>query len=146
MVSVENEGLGGRQESVYAGITTTLSAAITSATSTAVELTNASSLDVNLGDYFLIDDEIVRVSAYNGTSANPFTVFRGVMGTKRTTHINGSVAKKIYPTPVELRRYSIIRASGHTFEYVGFGPGNYSTALPERQDRKLSDQEEFLAQ
>ena len=48
--------------------------------------------------------------------------------------------------PVELRRHSIIRASGHTFEYVGFGPGNYSTAFPDKQDRQLSFEEELLAQ
>ena len=47
--------------------------------------------------------------------------------------------------PIEFRRNSIIRASGHTFEYLGFGPGNYSTAFPDRQDRQLSDQEELLA-
>ena len=28
---------------------------------------------------------------------------------------------------VELRRPSIARAGNHTFEYLGFGPGNYST-------------------
>ncbi|MAH09389.1 MAG: hypothetical protein CL961_06935, partial [Euryarchaeota archaeon] len=31
---------------------------------------------------------------------------------------------------VELRRPSIARAGNHTFEYLGFGPGNYSTGLP----------------
>ena len=34
---------------------------------------------------------------------------------------------------VELRRPSIARAGNHTFEYLGFGPGNYSTGLPARQ-------------
>ena len=33
---------------------------------------------------------------------------------------------------VELRRPSIARAGNHTFEYLGFGPGNYSTGLPAR--------------
>ena len=49
--------------------------------------------------------------------------------------------RKISPIPVELRRPSIIRASGHTFEYLGFGPGNYSTALPQRQDRVRAEKE-----
>ena len=31
-------------------------------------------------------------------------------------------------------------------EYVGFGPGNYSTAFPDKQDRQISAQEELLAQ
>jgi hypothetical protein len=39
-----------------------------------------------------------------------------------------------------------MRASGHTFEYVGYGPGNYSTAFPDKQDRQISPQEELLAQ
>ena len=40
----------------------------------------------------------------------------------------------------------MIRASGHTFEYVGYGPGNYSTALPQTQDRVLDDKQQLLAQ
>ena len=39
---------------------------------------------------------------------------------------------------------SIIRASGHTFEYVGFGPVNYSTAFPDKQDRAISAEEELI--
>jgi hypothetical protein len=53
--------------------------------------------------------------------------------------------RKINIIPIEFRRNSIIRASGHTFEYVGFGPGNYSTAFPERQDRVLSYNEDKLS-
>ena len=44
----------------------------------------------------------------------------------------------IQPILCELRRYSILRASGHTFEYLGFGPGNYSTAFPSTQVEVLS--------
>ena len=29
--------------------------------------------------------------------------------------------KRSNPLPIELRRPSILRASGHTFEYVGYG-------------------------
>jgi hypothetical protein len=47
---------------------------------------------------------------------------------------------------VELRRYSILRASGHTFEYLGFGPGNYSTAFPSTQVEVLSPQQVRLSQ
>ena len=63
-----------------------------------------------------------------------------------TTHLTGSVVTKLKPIPIGLRRNSIIRASGHTFEYVGFGPGNYSTALPEKQDRVLTPAESFRSQ
>ncbi len=47
---------------------------------------------------------------------------------------------------VELRRPSIARAGNHTFEYLGFGPGNYSTGLPARQEIVLSAEEDFYAQ
>ena len=47
---------------------------------------------------------------------------------------------------VELRRPSIARAGNHTFEYLGFGPGNYSTGLPARQEIVLEPEEDFYAQ
>lgn len=49
-------------------------------------------------------------------------------------------------TDTELRRPSILRSGNHTFEYVGFGPGNYSTGLPSVQNRVLTDAETLLAQ
>ena len=74
------------------------------------------------------------------------TVFRAVLGTRAAAHVVKSVVRKIKPIPIELRRQSINRATGHTFEYLGFGPGNYSTSLPERQDRNLSEAEELIGQ
>ena len=47
---------------------------------------------------------------------------------------------------VEKRRASVLRASGHTFEYLGYGPGNYSTAFPEKQNKILTREAKFLAQ
>jgi len=47
---------------------------------------------------------------------------------------------------VELRRPSIARAGNHTFEYLGFGPGNYSTGLPARQEVILTVEQDFYAQ
>ena len=61
-------------------------------------------------------------------------------------HTLNSSIKRVRIEPIELRRHSIIRASGHTFEYVGFGPGNYSTAFPDKQDRAISVDEELLSQ
>ena len=46
----------------------------------------------------------------------------------------------------ELRRPSIARSGNHTFEYLGFGPGNYSTGFPIRQEVVLSDKQDFYAQ
>ena len=145
--TLENESLNGRMVPQYAGITTTLASGISDATATTISLTNVGDLGLRLGDYLTIDDEIVRVkTAPANPATNPITVFRAVLGTRATTHDNGSVVRRIKPFPVELRRHSINRASGHTFEYVGFGPGNYSTALPDRQDRSRTNAEELLSQ
>ena len=120
--TIENESLNGRMQSRYAGITTTLSAAISDAVTTSVSLTNVGDLGVRIGDYLMIDDEIVRVKGSIANPAtNPLTVFRAVLGTRATTHVNGTVVRRIKPYPIELRRHSINRASGHTWEYVGYG-------------------------
>jgi len=143
-VSLGDENIAGRLEPQYAGITTTLSSAINTATVDNFNIQDITSLDLNIGDYLLIDSEIMRIKTT--VTGNPVFVFRGIYGTNASTHDNGSVVRRIKLRPIELRRHSIIRASGHTFEYVGFGPGNYSTAFPDRQDRVLSDQEEILSQ
>ena len=133
----------GRLTTQYAGITTTTSAGITT-TDTSISILNITQLGLKIGDYLKIDNEILRIrSTVNG---NPISVFRGLLGTRSDLHSSGSVVKKIYPYPIELRRHSILRASGHTFEYVGFGPGNYSSAFPDRQDRQITEQEELLSQ
>jgi hypothetical protein len=69
-----------------------------------------------------------------------------MMGTRPTSHLDESVIKKVSVSPVEFRRNSIIRASGHTFEYLGYGPGNYSTSLPVKQKKQLSVDEQLTAQ
>ena len=131
----------------YAGITTTLSVLIPDAIDDEINLTNIANLDINIGDYLMINDEIVRVKTnVPSTPGNPIEVFRGVLGSRAVNHAINSVVRRIRVEPVELRRHSINRASGHTFEYVGFGPGNYSTALPDKHDRSISAQEELLAQ
>ncbi len=61
-------------------------------------------------------------------------------------HSDTALVRKIRPLPIEFRRPSILRASGHTFEYLGYGPGNYSTGLPQVQTRTLTEREEFLSQ
>jgi hypothetical protein len=45
-----------------------------------------------------------------------------------------------------LYRPSILRASSHTWEYVGLGSGNYSTGFPNLQTRVLKNYEQFIAQ
>ena len=99
------------------------------------------------GSYIQYKNEIMRIKRYT-TGANPEAkVIRGVLGTKRESTVeNGELVKKIKLLPVEFRRPSILRASGHTFEYLGYGPGNYSTGLPQVQYRTLTEREEFLSQ
>ena len=100
------------------------------------------------GSYIQVDDEIMRIASptLTGGGSDNVTVIRGALGTLVQTHDANSLIKKIKPLPVEFRRPSILRASGHTFEYLGYGPGNYSTALPQVQDRTLTEREEFLSQ
>ena len=145
--TIENESLNGRMAPQYAGITTTLASGIANAVTDNVSLTGVANLGLKIGDYLSIDDEIVRIkTAPANPASNPIEVFRSVLGTRAVPHDNGSVVRRIKPFPAELRRHSINRASGHTFEYVGFGPGNYSTALPDRQDRSINATEELLSQ
>jgi hypothetical protein len=145
-ITRENENISGRMNYTYAGITTTLSASVLNPTATQISITNLTNLDINIGDYLSLDGEIVRVRTTVNPTDTSLTVFRGVLGTKSSPHTLGTVVRKIRVLPVELRRHSISRASGHTFEYVGFGPGNYSTAFPDKQDRQISSEEELLAQ
>ncbi len=143
------ENISGRMVSNYAGITTTLRTGIDTEIIESISITGIDKLDIRIGDYLQIDEELVRVKTTVPNSIGPtdtINVFRGVLGTRATRHLIGSVVRRVYVNPVELRRHSIIRASGHTFEYVGFGPGNYSTALPDKQTRQISAQEELLAQ
>jgi hypothetical protein len=142
-ITVENEETAGRLSPRYGNLTTTLAAAIDDIEDE-IFINNFDGLDFKLGDYLLIDYEIMRVAA--DVSTNPIKVFRGLLGTTKRPHIINSYIERIQVFPIEFRRNSVIRASGHTFEYVGYGPGNYSTTLPERQNRVLSKSEETLSQ
>ena len=142
-VTRENENISGRLVTEYAGITTTISADVTSSTANTISINNASDLGFQIGDYLRLGDELLRVS--RAVDSNTVYVLRGILGSDSTSHALGSVVKRIDIQPVELRRNSIIRASGHTFEYLGYGPGNYSTAFPSKQDRALTDQELLLS-
>ena len=81
----------------------------------------------------------------NAIQAQPGSASAGSEG--RLIPISGDSQ---YPTEgklyVELRRPSIARSGNHTFEYLGFGPGNYSTGFPARQEVVLTDVQDFYAQ
>ena len=149
--TIEDESINGRMTPIDGALNhihTNLSTAMTK-TTTEMRVTagEQDEIGLHMGDYFMIDDEIVRIKT---TPANPITnplyVFRSCLGTKAAAHDVEAVVRRIKPLPVELRRHSINRVAGHTFEYVGFGPGNYSTAKPEKQDRQISDSEELISQ
>jgi hypothetical protein len=126
------------------GITTTSTTVAVSSPIGAVAITKR----FPLGSYIQIDEEIMRVasSTLSGGGGNEITVIRGALSTKQTSHDSGSLIRKIKPISIEFRRPSIVRASGHTFEYLGYGPGNYSTGLPQVQTITLTEREEFLVQ
>ena len=133
-------GLKGKNRaiSIYGGTTTNLTSGLTT-TTTSLSVYNHDKL--RRGDYLQIENEIVRITSNATTS-----IARGALGTNATSHPRFAAAVKIKVLPVEARRHSTIRASGHTFEYIGFGPGNYSTSLPQTQTRVLNDDEQLLAQ
>jgi len=128
----------------YAGITTQISSQLTEqSTSNVLIIPNAQFIGLKIGDYIKVNNEIFKIRT--DITSNNVSVFRSQLGTEKQTHPINSVVRKIKVIPIELRRNSSIRASAHTLEYVGFGPGNYSTSFPERQDRKLTNSEKNLA-
>ena len=130
--------LAGRISYIYAGISTTISVAL-SASDTSITL--ASIGGFSKGDYLQINAEVLRIQ--NDACTN---VLRGQFGTIAAAYDNGTLAKKIRVIPIQFHRPSYLRASGHTFEYLGFGPGNYSTGMPQKQDRILSEDEVIASQ
>ena len=147
-----SENLGSRAFSFYGGENLTLGVGIgTTTTQFSVSVPNSGIGTIGrfpLGSYIQVDEEIMRVAnnTLQGVGNNELVVIRGALATRQVAHDSGSLIKKIEPKAVEFRRPSIIRASGHTFEYLGYGPGNYSTGLPQVQVKSLPEREEYLVQ
>lgn len=145
---IRTESYSSRTTSFYGGETFKLEQAINAGDAGLLNikcLTGIStSKRLKLGDFVQVNDEIMRISA--SPTNTSIQVFRGYLGTRQASHPINSIVKKIDVIPVEFRRPSIVRASGHTFEYLGYGPGNYSTALPQVQVKTLSEREDFLVQ
>jgi hypothetical protein len=135
-----NENLNSRHYSIFSGYKSRVGTEI-GISDNKIFLSSVSGL--NKGDFIQINDEIMLI---NRISGGELTVKRSIFGTKLSSHIVGTAVKRIDIIPVELRRNSILRASGHTFEYTGFGPGNYSTGMPSNQDRVLTDSETLISQ
>jgi hypothetical protein len=150
----DDENLSVRGVPLYglerAKLTSTISAAATEINLSLLNSQQGAGIRFPQGSYIQIDDEILRIASSTATvssgTLSGTIVIRGVFGTRATQHSANSLVQKLNPIPLELHRYSILRASGHTFEYLGYGPGNYSTALPQVQVRTLTEREEFLSQ
>ena len=145
------ENLGTRGLSVYGNEIAILGSDITSESEFSVGLRNSgigTTRRFELGSYIQIDNEIMRItsSTLSGAGNDKIKVIRGSMGTLGENHSNGALIRKIKLTPIQFHRPSIVRASGHTFEYLGYGPGNYSTGLPQVQVKTITEREDFLAQ
>ena len=78
--------------------------------------------------------------------SNPVKVFRGVVGTRVPPTLMDRRFKKSLYYQLNLGEHQSPEASGHTFEYIGYGPGNYSTRLPQRQAGQPTLNEQLLSQ
>lgn len=126
------ENLGSRLSYIYGGI----SGIVSSITDTNVVFTDNTGF--NRGDYLQINHEVIRLTQ---KLSNSFNVERGAFGTLKSTISPGTSAFKIKVIPVELRESSVISVLGHKLENVGYGPGNYSTSVSQKQTRRLSKDE-----
>ena len=132
--SKAGENLGVRGLSVYDHETLRANDAINSSdTGLRVRLfngstaTNQSTADANhilsrfpIGSYVQIDAEILRVASdsIGGGNNDTLQFVRGALGTISASHLSGSMIKKIRPLPIELRRPSILRASGLSLIHI----------------------------
>ncbi len=98
--------------------------------------TNVNAIDynpaLNINLYGIIGDAIERRIVVCNAAKATFT----------TTELNNYTIAQ----PLPLYRPSILRASSHTWEYVGLGSGNYSTGFPQLQTRVLKPYEQYIAQ
>jgi len=96
----------------------------------------------------LINDPGTNGQTFSGNNA--LTAQTGIASSgaeERLIPISGNsdfpTENKLY---IELRRPSIARSGNHSFEYLGYGPGNYSTSFPSRQQIVLTNEENYYAQ
>jgi hypothetical protein len=134
------ENLASRASYIYGGIRKTLSAL------TDTDITLDSTDGLSRGDYVQINGEVLRLASNSFANGTKFKVLRSQFGTIKTTAVVGTIVIKIKVLPMEVRRPSFMMASGHTFRYLGYGSGNYSTAVPQKQNRVLTDDEILKSQ
>lgn len=94
-------------------------------------------------------NSITKESITKFVEESGFTPVLSSLGGKATSGQENRLipfAGNIPQIEVELRRTSQIRAGNQTFEYTGFGSGNYSTGFPSKQQRVLTDKEVLYSQ
>ena len=112
---------------------------------------NTELLNVTDIEKLTVGAELTTISASGGTIPTGVTITitsidieqRKVTLSASITSSNNSVYTYTFNNPIfiKIHRPSNIRASGHTWEYVGYGPGNYSTAFPAFQTIVLNRQQ-----
>ena len=109
--NTQDEKISGRQSPFYTGITKQLSNTVSS---TNTEILVNDSKGLHKGDFIQIKDEILRIKDEPSDSGliQKLFVLRGQLGTRASDYPEYEVVRKISPVPVELRRPSILRASG----------------------------------
>ena len=140
--SLASEKISGSLTPLVTGVSLTMDSAITN---TATTLSVANFTGISTGDFLQVDNELMRVKAKSTSNTSDLTVIRGVLGTRSVAHDSSTLVRGVEVIPSQTNRFSTIRASGHTFEYIGYGPGNYSTSLPQKIVRTLEEEEELLA-
>ena len=89
---------------------------------------------------------VINLNNYDGTHGATTVNLQSGDGSGEIRKIDLNPTRSGDTYQIELRRPSTIRSGNHTFEYVGFGPGNYSTAFPIKQTKILSPDEQKYAQ
>jgi len=97
-----------------------------------------------VGDNTVVHSRVPNLNS--GSNGSILTSMESKSGGSEVRKIDINPNESNWSIEVELRRPSTIRSGNHTFEYVGFGPGNYSTAFPIRQTKVLSAEEQKYSQ
>jgi hypothetical protein len=112
---------------------------------------NTELLNVTDIEKLTVGAELTTISASGGTIPTGVTItITSIDIEQRKVTLSASITistTTVYtytfnnPIFIKIHRPSNIRASGHTWEYVGYGPGNYSTAFPVFQTIVLNRQQ-----
>jgi hypothetical protein len=115
----------------------------------------SSSIRFGRGPAGSIVTEASKITEYNNFGVNLDAADRRIIVTSPGYVVNSNTIQAssdanqtglTYAPLLPLYRPSILRASSHTWEYIGLGSGNYSTGFPNLQTRVLKIYEQFIAQ